>query len=362
MKRLKLLSIPVLIFSLISCVTTNTPAGNAVTRVSSERTSGSRFKDSIHQLALAIQPSVSSSSMKKTIAILAFQPSDLSPSFAQQVQDHLLEEYFNLGRFKIIERESLDRILKEQNLQLSGIVNETEAKRVGRIIGVDFISFGTIAKFNNVIRISGRTTSVETGEIVAISSVEIPIDDDLSSMLGVTKSTDVVEKPKSSISLKSPWTVTKKLNDFDGVYVYTLKTPGTTTGVITIGYVKNKDPLRSYVRIGITNWEYSSAFVDVALFEIKDAQGTVHQMRLEKSYWSGLKGITKPGDHEYYLYTSKPRNRDFFNLLLDNEVLIVRYVKDSNIQRFNTSMLRETIIAQGLTPSEISKAIGNEEF
>jgi len=367
MIRPKLLSIPVLLFSLISCVTTNTPAGNEVTRASSERTSGSLFRNSIYQLAMAIQPPDTGTGTKKSIAILEFQASDISPTFAQQVQDHLLEEYFNLGRFKIIERESLDRILKEQNLQLSGVVNEAEAKRVGRIVGVDFISFGTIAKFNNVIRISGRTTSVETGEIVAISSVEIPIDGELSSMLGVTKSEEAVEKPKTSVLSKSPWTVTKKVNDFDGVTVYTFKSSGPATGILTIGYVKSKDPLKSYVRIGLSKWDFGPFSKEGGNFDIKDSTGTVHTIQLKWISWSEAKGKMNFGYGEYYLYTNTSKSRQLLSLLLDNDNLVVRcspplqYEKEV-VQKFNTIGLKDTILVQGLTISEIEKAIANESF
>jgi len=355
------------LFSLISCVSTNTPAGNGEFRTSSERTSGSRFKNSIHQLALAIQPTVSASGTNKTIAILEFQASDVSPAFAQQVQDQLLEEYFNLGRFKIIERESLDRILKEQNLQLSGIVNEAEAKRVGRIVGVDFISFGTITKLNNVIRISGRTTSVETGEIVAVSSVEIPIDDELSSMLGVAKNTVTVGKPKDSGPSKSAWTVTKKINDFDGVTVYTFKSPGPTTGILTIGYVKNKDPVKSYVRIGLSKWDFGPFSKEGGNFEIKDSTGTVHTIQLKWISWSEAKGKMNFGYGEYYLYTNTSKSRQLLSLLLDNDNLVVRcspplqYEKEM-VQKFNTIGLKDTILVQGLTISEIENAISNESF
>ena len=65
---------------------------------------------------------------------------------------------------------------------------------------------------------------------------------------------------------------------------------------------------------------------------------------------------------DYALFTGKSTNRDLLNLLFDNEFLVIRVENAPSSQRFNTSMLRETIIAQGLTPSEISKAIGNEEF
>ena len=48
--------------------------------------------------------------------------------------------------FSVIERESLERIMKEQRLHLTGAVDETTAVRLGKLIGAEGIIFGTVTQ------------------------------------------------------------------------------------------------------------------------------------------------------------------------------------------------------------------------
>ena len=57
--------------------------------------------------------------------------------------------------YKIIERDQLEKILKEQRISLSGIVDENSAAEVGKILGLDVIIMGEVS-YNTV---DERTTS-----------------------------------------------------------------------------------------------------------------------------------------------------------------------------------------------------------
>lgn len=46
--------------------------------------------------------------------------------------------------FEVIERSSLDRVLGEQNLQMSGLTDPVTATKVGKILGVDAIVLGNV--------------------------------------------------------------------------------------------------------------------------------------------------------------------------------------------------------------------------
>ena len=58
--------------------------------------------------------------------------------------DDLVTLFVKTKRFDIIERQQLLKILKEQELQLSGIVNDTDAVKVGQLIGANYMIFGSI--------------------------------------------------------------------------------------------------------------------------------------------------------------------------------------------------------------------------
>lgn len=88
------------------------------------------------------------------------------------------------ARYKIIERRALNEILKEQRLQLSGLVDEATAVEVGRLAGADALLMGEVvgayAQYTHTTEANGdfigayvgnailnmRLVHVESGEIV----------------------------------------------------------------------------------------------------------------------------------------------------------------------------------------------------
>ena len=81
----------------------------------------------------------------KTIAIADFTgPEGSGSQVATLVQSKLMESRY----FDIIERDKLNRILDEQNLGMSGIVDENTAVQVGRLLGVDALIFGEVSVYD----------------------------------------------------------------------------------------------------------------------------------------------------------------------------------------------------------------------
>ncbi|HEY8465018.1 MAG TPA: CsgG/HfaB family protein [Bacillota bacterium] len=63
------------------------------------------------------------------------------------VSDELVTALFNTGKFRIIEREQLDRVLKEQHLASTGRIDSRTAARIGRILGVQILIMGKVTEF-----------------------------------------------------------------------------------------------------------------------------------------------------------------------------------------------------------------------
>lgn len=66
----------------------------------------------------------------------------------QGVSDELVTALFNTGKFRVIEREQLDRVLAEQNLSASGRIDSRTAARIGRILGVQILVMGKVTEFS----------------------------------------------------------------------------------------------------------------------------------------------------------------------------------------------------------------------
>lgn len=79
------------------------------------------------------------------IAVADFQGRDRSGS---QVATTLQSMLLKTEHFQILERDKLRRILEEQNLGMSGVVDEATAARVGRLLGVDALIFGEVTMYD----------------------------------------------------------------------------------------------------------------------------------------------------------------------------------------------------------------------
>src|SRR5437899_42895 len=63
------------------------------------------------------------------------------------VADLLVQKLVQDGRYRVIERKQLDKILAEQNFSNSDRADPTTAAKIGRVLGVDAIIVGSITKF-----------------------------------------------------------------------------------------------------------------------------------------------------------------------------------------------------------------------
>jgi len=60
----------------------------------------------------------------------------------QVVADSLSSRLFETQKFEVVDREHLEQILKEQKLSTSGLVNEKNAVKLGKVVGAAVLVFG----------------------------------------------------------------------------------------------------------------------------------------------------------------------------------------------------------------------------
>lgn len=123
-----------------------------------------------------LQTVSSAADFRKTkIAILDFQLQ--GEGFETQDMGIIVAEWFitalvKAGRFEVIERGLIQKLLEEQKLSMSGIVDETTATKIGKVLGVKAIISGSVMKLQDVIEINARIIGVETGSIIAAENVK----------------------------------------------------------------------------------------------------------------------------------------------------------------------------------------------
>jgi curli biogenesis system outer membrane secretion channel CsgG len=104
------------------------------------------------------------------------------------ISSKLITELKLSGRYRVVEREKLDKIFKMHEFALSGAVDMSTATEAGRLLGVDAILLSSVSRINykknflfglvalvirQVVEVSmeGCIVDVNTGEVLATAAV-----------------------------------------------------------------------------------------------------------------------------------------------------------------------------------------------
>jgi TolB-like protein len=114
------------------------------------------------------------------VAVLPFQ--DRSKEVAGQgkiAADILFANLVVNPAILLVDREDLDTVLKEQEMNISGIVNPAQAVQVGHIIGAKIIVTGSVLRVEKTVYIVAKIIGTETTRTLGASvdgSVDEPLD------------------------------------------------------------------------------------------------------------------------------------------------------------------------------------------
>lgn len=112
--------------------------------------------------------------IKTKIAVLDFEVH--GKAFHTQDMGAIVSEWFITtlvkdGRFDVVERAMLQKILAEQKLGATGLIAEDSASRIGKILGVKIIITGSILHLTGNIEVNSRIINVENGSIIAAENI-----------------------------------------------------------------------------------------------------------------------------------------------------------------------------------------------
>lgn len=112
---------------------------------------------------------------KAKIAVLDFQLQGEgyeTQDMGKIVSEWLITAFVKDGRFDVVERRLLEKILTEQKLALTGLIDATSAAKLGRVLGVKIIISGSVMRFQNVMEVNARIIDVESASIIAAENVK----------------------------------------------------------------------------------------------------------------------------------------------------------------------------------------------
>jgi curli biogenesis system outer membrane secretion channel CsgG len=132
---------------------------------------------------------------KSKIAIIEF--SDLEGNeikMGKYIAEELTTRLFKTKKFEVVERSMLEKILKEQQLSMTGLLDEASARQLGKLLGVDAICSGTITDLSNTIKVNARLVSTETGSLFSVASIEIKKDPTVNKLMVIAGGNEVAGK------------------------------------------------------------------------------------------------------------------------------------------------------------------------
>jgi len=123
------------------------------------------------------------------------------------IADILTSELSANPAIRVIERDQIDKLVAEQNLAASGAVDKATAIRVGMLLGVHHMIFGSyVSDRKDRVRFDARAVNVETGEIEHVETVSGKLDDfsDLISTLASKLNTGLKLPPMPVHAAQAP--------------------------------------------------------------------------------------------------------------------------------------------------------------
>jgi hypothetical protein len=104
---------------------------------------------------------------KSRLAIVYITAQDISTTeFITGELEHLLRRQ----SFVIIDRSELDRIRHEQNIQMSGEIDDTTAVSIGKFAGANIIITGRVDGEGNLRRLRLRALDTTSAQVVGTAS------------------------------------------------------------------------------------------------------------------------------------------------------------------------------------------------
>ena len=175
-------------------------------------------------LSLALISPLTLMAQKKRVAVFEFDDKTdhrvhwwSGQSVGRGMADMLVTQLVKSGKYTVIERSALDKIMQEQKLGMTGMVTQQSAAQVGKLLGVQVAIIGSVTEFGHSKGgTGGRIKNVRIGVSKQSASVAIDvrfIDVNTGEILlaeNIRK-----QKSKSGLSLGTPKFSFNNKNKFD---------------------------------------------------------------------------------------------------------------------------------------------------
>jgi Tol biopolymer transport system component len=98
------------------------------------------------------------------VAIVDFEAKNCDQGIADAVSEIMRTEIIATGRFRVIERAQLARVMEEHAFQMSGLVEASTIAELGKLVGADYVAVGSVSGLGGTYTVAVRYIDVETAE------------------------------------------------------------------------------------------------------------------------------------------------------------------------------------------------------
>lgn len=143
---------------------------------SSSTFAASNLEEGIEELAQQISKNMTEKGKKK-IAVVEFSDLDGNiTAFGQFLAEELITQLFMIspGQFEVVERRQLMKVLSEQRLTMSGLLDAKAMGNVGKILGIESLVTGSVADLGSAVKVNARLIGVDTAKVFAVAATKIP--------------------------------------------------------------------------------------------------------------------------------------------------------------------------------------------
>ncbi len=124
---------------------------------------------------------------KVRLAVLDFtltgQAIEDFPDLHKIVQEWLTSFLVESSAFEIVERQDLEKVLQEQSLGQTGLLNNETTAQVGEILGVNILITGKLISFEDTLEVNVRLLDAANGSIIGVANVSTEDSDELKSKI-----------------------------------------------------------------------------------------------------------------------------------------------------------------------------------
>jgi curli biogenesis system outer membrane secretion channel CsgG len=105
---------------------------------------------------------------------MRFESVGIDSSISMVVTEIFTNQIQANGKYRVMERSQMDKILSEQGFQNSGACNSSQcAVEIGRLLSIDKMFIGSIGKLGETWFVNVRIIDIKTGEILSTVSKQV---------------------------------------------------------------------------------------------------------------------------------------------------------------------------------------------